>query len=1738
MSMVFRKISDYPSLPDVQDDDLVLIGSGDNTYTVKGSAFKAFVAAISSQAVTAANDAQAAAAEAALAATSVDPAMFLSLIAGKGDNLEFDADEGKLYLTSGGERISDGITVITQGGGSGSGSSNNAVLTLKNTSGWIYKTVASGASCQITLEWSSLEDELSTGPGVLKITVNGTQKYLAAAEQGEVSMDIGSMLSAGSNAVKCNITDTYGNSRTVSLNITVVALSLSSPFDNTVPYSGTFDYPYVPTGAATKTVHFKVDDTELPTATVTASGRQQTQAIPAQSHGSHTLEVWFEAEVDGVTVPSNHLRHALICLEEGETDPIIAADFYQTEAEQFSSIVIPWRAYVPNSLTADVILAANGVTVSEQTVDRTTQTWTYRADSAGPLSLSITCGSVTKILELTIAESQIDVEAETQNLALFLSSYGRSNNEAQPATWVSGDVAATFENFNFVSDGWITDAEGITALRVSGDARLTIPYKIFAQDFRITGKTIEIEFASRNVLNYDAVLLSCKSGGRGLEITAQQAYLTSQECRTGTRYKEDEHIRLAFVVEKKSGNRLIRCYINGSIADMIQYPEDDDFSQGSAVDISIGSGDCTIDLYNIRVYDNDLIRYQVLDNWIADTQLGSEKNARWQRNRIYDEYGQIVKENLPKDLPYLVLACPVLPAFKGDKKTCSGYYVDPVHTERSFRFENAEIDVQGTSSQYYYIKNFKIKFKGGFILTSGSTVEVYQLGDAVPTDTYTFKADVASSEGANNVVLAKLYNELCPVATPPMEADPRVRQTIDGYPIVIFWDSGDGPKFAGKYNFNHDKGTEEVFGFSSGDESWEIRENGTDRVGFKSADYSDSSWQTEFEARYPDKNTDISRFAQFAAWVCSTDPNQATGEALAAAVTYDEVEYTADTAAYRLAKFAGELADWADVDALLFYYLFTLVFLCMDQREKNAFPTRFEDAGKWLVLFYDADSSLGTDNQGDLSLEYWMEDIDQTAGGEPVFNGQGSVLWSNIRKTHWTELEAMYQHLRTTLRTDGSGKPLLSYDVVDGMFEAHQDKWPEAIFNEDAEKKGVEPLEVEGAAVYLPMQKGKKEQHRKWWLYNRFRYMDSLFETGTSKETQITLRAHTQGNITMTSYVNMYGHVYYNDADACFRMFRGVAQEFPWAASGAEDAVIGINDADMITSLGDLSPLQLETINIAKASHLTYLKVGDAAEDYVNNHLVSVTAGTNPLLRLFDARNCAVLTASVDLSGCTNIEEVYLTGTATAGVKLPRGGNLKKLHLPGTVTNLTLLEQQALTEFILPSYSQIETLRLENVADIIPDRAIFSAVPANSRVRLIGFDWTFDSAADILTFYDRLDTMRGLDENGNNTDKAQMSGTVRVNSITGAQLAEMQSRYPNIKVVYQSIVSYLYFYNEDGTSVLQIVECKDGADGAYSGTTPTKASTAQYTYTFAGWSRTIGGAVDPDAMKNVTADRSLYAAFTATVRKYTVTWYNGSTLLEADTNVPYGTVPTYNGAEPVDAANGQPFAGWTPAVGAITGDTTYTAQFAAPYEFAEITDSWETIIANIENGTYASVYKLGNYKPLDLGTEGVVNMEIMDIDAGFQTTSGEYAPITFMAKDLLATSVAMGAESADDWTLSGVYNHFQNVVKPLLPEAVLSHLVSYATANADLWIPTVDEIRLSSLVEKYGVSTNNVYYAYFDWTGKCKAGTTTKSEWVARRVKTYGGTKYYTSVNHKSEGYANLTSKYGVCLCFCLGKNN
>lgn len=52
-----------------------------------------------------------------------------------------------------------------------------------------------------------------------------------------------------------------------------------------------------------------------------------------------------------------------------------------------------------------------------------------------------------------------------------------------------------------------------------------------------------------------------------------------------------------------------------------------------------------------------------------------------------------------------------------------------------------------------------------------------------------------------------------------------------------------------------------------------------------------------------------------------------------------DVTFDKDSAEYRLAKFKAELGDYMEVEDAKFYYLFTELFLMIDSRAKNMFPS-------------------------------------------------------------------------------------------------------------------------------------------------------------------------------------------------------------------------------------------------------------------------------------------------------------------------------------------------------------------------------------------------------------------------------------------------------------------------------------------------------------------------------------------------------------------------------------------------------------------------------------------------------------------------------------------------------------------------------------------------------------------------------------------------------------------------------
>lgn len=361
------------------------------------------------------------------------------------------------------------------------------------------------------------------------------------------------------------------------------------------------------------------------------------------------------------------------------------------------------------------------------------------------------------------------------------------------------------------------------------------------------------------------------------------------------------------------------------------------------------------------------------------------------------------------------------------------------------------------------------------------------------------------------------------------------------------------------------------------------------------------------------------------------------------------------------------------------------------------------------------------------------------------------------------------------------------------------------------------------------------------------------------------------------------------------------------------------------------------------------------------------------------------------------------------------------------------------------------------------------------------------------------------------------------------------------------------FYNAD-VLLYTDEDVEYGGTAAYSGNTPTKAETAQYTYTFIGWNaNSSASTADDNALTNVTADRNVYAIFTAVSKSYTVYFYNGETLLETVTGVPYGGTATYTGATPTSSQAGYIFSGWSPSNTNITADTSCYAQFAEDEMYESITDTWSQIIANIGNGTYSTRYQVGDTKKIDLGTEGKVIMTVVGIDADDLADNSGKAPITWISKQLLKTKHRMnpsyssgteGTGTLGGWEKTEMRSYLKETVKPLIPETVRNAIkpvkkysriynVSDSAVNdvltaEDVWIPSYKEVFGSGL-ETLGPTYSTTFP---DNASRIKSTAGSSAAWWWLR-SAGNNINFYNVLAAGSNSSYYAYSTGGVALGFC-----
>ena len=1540
----------------------------------------------------------------------------------KADDLGLVQDTlGMIYPTYKGERSSQGLMLSTEG----------KVLRVRSLTDSLSFSAAYGHSVLIKYLFSSTDGGIFTGNGTASYTINGNNIINTSIEQGEITFDCGPYLTPGDNTVVVSVTDADGESRSLTWNINSIEISIESTFDYTIAYDEKITFKFIAKGGVSKIIHFILDNVEQETTVITSSGRIDTKVFENLSHGLHTLEVYATAEVEGTSIESNHLNYEVIVTRSDSVAPIVSINYNKKDIVQGEIIDIPYIVYDPLATESNVELVITHIvdgieqeySRETRTVNRAVQSWSTRNYPLGDVTFKVSLRETFRSIKVNVTENKLPISPATNDLELHLTSSNRSNSEVNPAVWEYGDVTTEFNNVNWASSGWVNDSIGDTSLHLASGTSAVINYKPFAEDLRVYGKTIEFDFAVRDVNNRDANVISCKSGGIGIDIKADSATLHSSLAKIQCYFREDRRIRVSFVIESRSEYRLMSIYLDGVLTCAKQYVSTDNFQQYEPVNITVGSPYCAVDLYTVRSYTTALTQEELLSNYICDLTNLDEKLSIYEDNNIYDDARNLVYEKVKKKIPVLTITGP-LPASKGDKKTVYTTYEDPEDPSMNHTNLKCKIDVQGTSSQWYVRKNYKNKYDEEFCHIKGS----------IPAKVFCVKADYAEATSTHNTQNANLIETLYSDKTPAQEDDPRCRTTIQGFPIVIYHKETEDstPVFLGKYNYNYDKGSESVFGFTSDYdvESWEFCNNTSDACNFLDnipAEYSmkdendnEIGWVNDFERRYPDHDgieegkevpsEAIARFKAMHDWVVSTKD-------------YDLSD--PDT----LARFRTEFEERFNLHKTLVYYVYTFFMLMVDQRAKNMFMTYWAKTGKWEPWFYDNDTCLGINNEGQLIFDYYHEDTDYLEDGSKVYNGQDSVLWNNIRIAYADKIQETYQ----TLRND---KKLTKETILGNFVDKGSDKWSESIYNEDSDYKYISMLRSDGDATNIPQIRGTGELHLEYFLNGRFPYCDSKWYASDYANDFVVLRVNTpntysnvtpNANITVTPFSAIYAGVRYraNGTLQQKRLSKNEEYTFVAPADNFNDTETAVYGASQISSLGDLSPLYPNYVDVSKAIRLVNLKIGNEDPTYVSR-LETLSIGTNRLLKVLDIRNCASLHNPVDLKGCPSIEEIYAEGSSITGLELADSGYIKVLHLPGTISNLTIKKQNYIENFNIASYDNIGELVVEE-SPKIPLADILLNTPNLKRVRLVNvnFSCTEEQLDDI---YSKLLTYGGIDETGLNTTKAVVSGIVDVPSISEDLLRKINRDFPELMIsVDGKILCTVNFYNHDGTLLHSstVVQGTSAIDPVESGIIdkPVRETTLDNKYDYIGWSDSldniqksrsfvasyhvyyaqryysddnllyieyldlgetvvdpiVSGKIDTPTKEStaqydykfnnwdieigvVTGVTVAHAVYEETIRSYNIEFYNEDTLLETQ-KVDYGTLPAYSKKSPsklgVEYPQDYKFLGWDPEIVPVVGDAKYYAMFS---ESDHILDDWDTIVRSVSDNTYKEMYPLGILK--------------------------------------------------------------------------------------------------------------------------------------------------------------------------------
>jgi len=205
----------------------------------------------------------------------------------------------------------------------------------------------------------------------------------------------------------------------------------------------------------------------------------------------------------------------------------------------------------------------------------------------------------------------------------------------------------------------------------------------------------------------------------------------------------------------------------------------------------------------------------------------------------------------------------------------------------------------------------------------------------------------------------------------------------------------------------------------------------------------------------------------------------------------------------------------------------------------------------------------------------------------------------------------------------------------------------------------------------------------------------------------------------------------------------------------------------------------------------------------------------------------------------------------------------------------------------------------------------------------------------------------------------------------------------------------------------------------------------------------------------------------------------------------------------------------------------------------EISDSWDEIIAAIDDGTAKQRYAVGATKALELSGIGAIHMQLAGFDLDERADGNGKATTTWIAVELLPEKHVMNETRTTEggWRDSDLRAYLQELVYHALSESVRDGLIEVnkkqgirggdtQTTKDMVWIPDYAEL----------FGENSLYYSLFQnkHENRVKQWNGSAAWWWLRSAYS---NDYYSIYTVYSSGRSNFNGAYtsgGVALGFCL----